>query len=112
MQQKARPLDGIRVLEVGQLLAGPFTGSILAHLEDHPIDGCHLRQRENVDALDPELAVVVELLIHPGARHQPGDEDLDVLADYLRACLVEERETWTADLMRLDDLMKAATVDQ
>ncbi len=31
MQQKARPLDGIRVLEVGQLLAGPFTGSILAY---------------------------------------------------------------------------------
>ena len=31
MQQKTRPLDGIRVLEVGQLLAGPFTGSILAY---------------------------------------------------------------------------------
>ena len=25
-----RPLDGIRVLEVGQLLAGPFAGSLLA----------------------------------------------------------------------------------
>ncbi len=31
MQQKARPLDGIRVLETGQLLAGPFAGSILAY---------------------------------------------------------------------------------
>lgn len=31
MQEKARPLDGIRVLEVGQLLAGPFAGSILAY---------------------------------------------------------------------------------
>ena len=31
MQQKARPLDGIRVLELGQLLAGPFAGSILAY---------------------------------------------------------------------------------
>ena len=31
MQENARPLDGIRVLEVGQLLAGPFTGSILAY---------------------------------------------------------------------------------
>lgn len=26
-----RPLDGIRVIEVGQLLAGPFTGSMLAY---------------------------------------------------------------------------------
>ncbi|HHQ14102.1 MAG TPA: CoA transferase [Chromatiales bacterium] len=26
-----RPLDGIRVVEVGQLLAGPFTGSMLAY---------------------------------------------------------------------------------
>ena len=31
MQKKARPLDGIRVLELGHLLAGPFTGSILAY---------------------------------------------------------------------------------
>jgi len=27
----ARPLDGIRVVEVGQLLAGPFTGSMLGY---------------------------------------------------------------------------------
>ncbi len=27
----SRPLDGIRVIELGQLLAGPFTGSILAY---------------------------------------------------------------------------------
>ena len=31
MEQKSRPLDGIRVLEVGQLLAGPFVGSMLAY---------------------------------------------------------------------------------
>jgi crotonobetainyl-CoA:carnitine CoA-transferase CaiB-like acyl-CoA transferase len=31
MQHTPRPLDGIRVLEVGQLLAGPFAGSILAY---------------------------------------------------------------------------------
>jgi crotonobetainyl-CoA:carnitine CoA-transferase CaiB-like acyl-CoA transferase len=31
MKTDSRPLDGIRVLEVGQLLAGPFTGSILAY---------------------------------------------------------------------------------
>jgi len=31
MSQNPRPLDGIRVLEVGQLLAGPFTGSILGY---------------------------------------------------------------------------------
>ena len=27
----ARPLDGIRVIELGQLIAGPFAGSILAY---------------------------------------------------------------------------------
>ena len=26
-----RPLDGIKVLELGQLLAGPFTGTQLAY---------------------------------------------------------------------------------
>jgi crotonobetainyl-CoA:carnitine CoA-transferase CaiB-like acyl-CoA transferase len=31
MEQSKRPLDGIRVLELGQFLAGPFTGSILAY---------------------------------------------------------------------------------
>lgn len=31
MKQNRRPLDGIRVLEVGQLLAGPFAGNILAY---------------------------------------------------------------------------------
>ena len=31
MSKCSRPLDGIRVLEVGQLLAGPFTGSILGY---------------------------------------------------------------------------------
>jgi crotonobetainyl-CoA:carnitine CoA-transferase CaiB-like acyl-CoA transferase len=31
VSDKQRPLDGIRVIEVGQLLAGPFTGTILAY---------------------------------------------------------------------------------
>jgi len=31
MKKHPRPLEGIRVLEVGQLLAGPFAGSILAY---------------------------------------------------------------------------------
>lgn len=31
MEQDRRPLDGIRILEVGQLLAGPFTGSMLGY---------------------------------------------------------------------------------
>ncbi len=31
MNSKDRPLDGIRVIELGQLLAGPFTGTILAY---------------------------------------------------------------------------------
>ena len=31
MEQNSRPLDGIRILEVGQLLAGPFAGSMLGY---------------------------------------------------------------------------------
>lgn len=31
MTDSARPLDGLRVIELGQLLAGPFTGTILAY---------------------------------------------------------------------------------
>jgi crotonobetainyl-CoA:carnitine CoA-transferase CaiB-like acyl-CoA transferase len=30
-ETRARPLDGIRVLEMGQLLAGPFTGCVLGY---------------------------------------------------------------------------------
>ena len=31
MSQTVRPLEGLRVIEMGQLLAGPFTGTILAY---------------------------------------------------------------------------------
>ncbi|MHA7817140.1 MAG: CaiB/BaiF CoA transferase family protein [Pseudohaliea sp.] len=31
MSEGARPLEGLRVIELGQLLAGPFTGTILAY---------------------------------------------------------------------------------
>ena len=31
MSDSQRPLDGLRVIEMGQLLAGPFTGTILAY---------------------------------------------------------------------------------
>ena len=30
MSETQRPLEGMRVIEMGQLLAGPFTGTILA----------------------------------------------------------------------------------
>ncbi|MEJ2401839.1 MAG: CaiB/BaiF CoA-transferase family protein [Xanthomonadales bacterium] len=50
-----RPLDGIRVLEVGQLLAGPFAGSLLAYYGaevikvEPPGDGDPLRQWRILD---------------------------------------------------------------
>ena len=31
MENAARPLEGIRVVELGQLLAGPFTGTMLSY---------------------------------------------------------------------------------
>ena len=30
---KIRPLEGIRVIELGQLLAGPFSGTMLAKID-------------------------------------------------------------------------------
>jgi len=56
MNQNSRPLDGIRVLEVGQLLAGPFTGSILGYYGaevikvEPPGDGDPLRKWRELDA--------------------------------------------------------------
>ena len=56
MEQHPRPLDGIRVLEVGQLLAGPFAGSILAYYGaevikvEPPGGGDPLRQWRILDA--------------------------------------------------------------
>jgi crotonobetainyl-CoA:carnitine CoA-transferase CaiB-like acyl-CoA transferase len=31
MSEAQRPLEGLRVIEMGQLLAGPFTGTILSY---------------------------------------------------------------------------------
>lgn len=56
MEKHPRPLDGIRVLEVGQLLAGPFAGSILAYYGaevikvEPPGGGDPLRQWRILDA--------------------------------------------------------------
>lgn len=55
MTESARPLDGIRVLEVGQLLAGPFAGSTLAYYGaevikvEPPGSGDPLRQWRELD---------------------------------------------------------------
>ena len=55
MTTPARPLDGIRVLEVGQLLAGPFAGSMLAYYGaevikvEPPGSGDPLRQWRELD---------------------------------------------------------------
>ena len=49
MTGRERPLDGIRVIEMGQLLAGPFAGTILAYfgaevIKVEPPDGDPLRR--------------------------------------------------------------------
>lgn len=55
MNQSPRPLDGIRVLEAGQLLAGPFAGSMLAYYGaevikvEPPGSGDPLRQWRELD---------------------------------------------------------------
>ena len=56
MNDRPRPLDGIRILELGQLLAGPFAGSILAYYGaevikvEPPGGGDPLRQWRLLDA--------------------------------------------------------------
>ncbi len=55
MNRSHRPLEGIRVLELGQLLAGPFTGCILAYYGaevikvEPPGSGDPLRQWRELD---------------------------------------------------------------
>jgi crotonobetainyl-CoA:carnitine CoA-transferase CaiB-like acyl-CoA transferase len=55
VHSEKRPLDGIRVLEVGQLLAGPFAGCILAYYGaevikvESPGDGDPLRKWRELD---------------------------------------------------------------
>lgn len=55
MNKPNRPLDGIRVLELGQLLAGPFAGSMLAYYGaevikvEPPGSGDPLRQWRELD---------------------------------------------------------------
>jgi len=54
-EKNKRPLDGIRVLELGQLLAGPFAGSILGYFGaevikvESPGSGDPLRQWRELD---------------------------------------------------------------
>ncbi len=54
-EQVRRPLDGIRVLEIGQLLAGPFAGSLLGYFGaevikvEPPGNGDALRQWRELD---------------------------------------------------------------
>ena len=50
----AKPLSGIRVVELGQLLAGPFTGAILGYfgaevIKIEPPGGDPLRQWREVN---------------------------------------------------------------
>ena len=55
MNRKNRPLDGIRVLEVGQLLAGPFAGNMLGYYGaevikvEPPGDGDPIRKWRELD---------------------------------------------------------------
>ncbi len=54
MSESARPLDGVRVVEVGQLLAGPFAGTLLAYfgadvIKVEPLGGDALRSWRGMD---------------------------------------------------------------
>lgn len=54
MSEAARPLDGVRVVEVGQLLAGPFAGTLLAYfgaevVKVEPLGGDALRSWRGMD---------------------------------------------------------------
>ena len=65
MNQHSRPLEGIRVLEVGQLLAGPFAGSILGYY------GAEVIKVEAPGAGDPlRKSAVMHFLLRPRLRHQ------------------------------------------
>ncbi len=54
-EPKARPLDGFRIIEVGQLLAGPFVGSVLGYFGaeiikiESPGDGDPIRKWRVLD---------------------------------------------------------------
>ncbi|PPR78654.1 MAG: Succinyl-CoA--L-malate CoA-transferase beta subunit [Alphaproteobacteria bacterium MarineAlpha2_Bin1] len=54
MERKQKPLDGIRVLEMGQLIAGPFAGCVLGYfgaevIKLEPLGGDPLRRWRELD---------------------------------------------------------------
>jgi formyl-CoA transferase len=61
----ARPLAGLKVLELGQLIAGPFAGKILAEF------GAEVIKIESPDGGDPLRHFA--LVVRPGAQQEVGD---------------------------------------
>jgi len=91
MNPSPRPLDGIRVLEVGQLLAGPFAGCILAYYGaevikvEPPGEGDPLRKWRELDEQGTSYwwrsLARNKKCITANLRHEQGRELIRQLAD-------------------------------
>ena len=119
LSKSARPLDGIRVLEVGQLLAGPFAGCMLGYfgaevIKIEPPGGDPLRNwrvlRDGTSLWWYSLArnkksVTIDLQTHRG-RELVGRlaAQCDVLVENFKPGTMEKWHLGPADLkaLRLD----------
>ena len=59
----SRPLEGIKVIEIGQEIQGPFAGLLLADL------GADVIKIENKEGGDLSRAILVKLIGGPEARN-------------------------------------------
>ena len=57
LSSRRLPLDGVRVIELGQLLAGPFTGALLAYFGSaKAVRNAALADLEAVDGISKAMA--------------------------------------------------------
>lgn len=91
-----RPLDGVRVLEFGQIAAGPFAGSLLADL------GADVVKVERPDGGDG-MRTWPPLTPTPG--RDPEADDADPFSENF-ASLNRNKRSLTADLKDPDDLAR------